>query len=200
MPTVARHVRTDEDHVVVHRGVSWAEFQRKLDARGERSSPRMAYLEGVLEIMSNGRSHERIRGVIGCLVEAWCLEYDVEFTTVGAWTVQDEAVARGVEPDESYLFGGPREEATRPDLAIEVIWTSGSINKLEIYRKLGVREVWIWRRGSLTAHALREDETYEPVSESRVLPGIDLRQIAGLVDEPTTSAAIRAYREMLRPR
>src|SRR5262249_9644779 len=116
----------------------------------------------------------------------------------GSWTLQDQAVARAVEPDECYLFVGPREEATRPDLAIEVIWTSGSIKKLEIYRKLAVREVWIWHRGKLTAHALREDEIYEPVSESLVLPGIDLSQLAALLDQPTTSAAIRAYRDALR--
>jgi len=195
--TIARQVRQDEDHFVVRRGVSWAEFQQALEERGEHSAPRMAYLEGVLEIMSPGRSHERINGVIGCLVEVWCLEHDIEFTTLGAWTVQDEAVARGVEPDECYLFDAPREEATRPDLAIEVIWTSGSINKLEIYRKLGVREVWVWRRGKLTAHVLR-GEIYEPVSDSLVLPGIDIPQIAALLDQPTTSAAIRAYREALR--
>jgi len=191
------YARRVEDHFVVRRGVSWSEFQRALEDRGERSTPRMAYLEGILEIMSPGSNHERINGAIGCLVEVWCLEHDIEFTTFGSWTLQDEAVARGVEPDECYVFGPPRGEGSRPDLAIEVIWTSGNINKLEIYRKLAVREVWIWRRGRLTAHALR-DEIYEPVNESLVLPGIDLLQLAALLDQPTTSAAIRAYRDLLR--
>jgi Uma2 family endonuclease len=198
--TVAGRERNDEDHFVVRRGVSWAELQQALEERGEHSAPRMAYLEGVLEIMSPGKSHEWIKGVIGCLVEVWCLEHDIEFTTLGAWLLQDEAVARAVEPDECYLFNASRDEAARPDLAIEVIWTSGSINKLEIYRKLAVREVWIWHRGKLTAHALHEDEIYEPMSESLVLLGIDLAQLAAMLDQPTTSAAIRAYREALRVR
>ena len=85
----------------------------------------------------------------------------------------------------------------RPDLAIEVIWTSGGIKKLEIYRKLGVREVWIWRHDKLTAYALR-DEAYAPVNESLVLPGIDLEQIAGVLDRRPTSAAVPAYRDLLR--
>ncbi len=195
-----RHKRQDEDHFEVRRGVSWAEFQQALEERGENSGPRMAYLEGVLEIMSPGYPHERINGVIGCLVEVWCLEHDIEFTRLGSWTLQDKKVARAVEPDECYAFGPPRGEGSRPDLAIEVIWTSGSIRKLEIYRKLAVREVWIWQRGKLTVHALREDEIYEPVSESLVLPGIDLPQLAALLDQPTTSAAIRAYRDLLRKR
>ncbi|HJQ35589.1 MAG TPA: Uma2 family endonuclease [Thermoanaerobaculia bacterium] len=192
-----RYARRHEDHFVVRRGVSWPEFQRALEERGERSNRRMAYLEGILEIMSPGSNHEGLKGVIGRLVEVWCLEHDIDFTTLGSWALQDESVARAVEPDECYVFGPTFGEASRPDLAIEVIWTSGSINKLEIYRKLAVREVWIWRRGRLTAHALR-GELYEPMSESLVLPGIDLSQLAALLDQPTTSAAIRAYRNLLR--
>lgn len=196
--TAGRH-RHDEDHFELRRGVSWAELQRTLKERDEYRPGRLAYLDGVLEVMSPGRTHEWISGVVGSLVEVWCLEHDIEFTTLGSWTLQDEAVARAVEPDECYVFG-PSRDAARPDLAIEVIWTSGSIWKLEIYRKLGVREVWMWRRGKLTAHVLGEDESYRLVSASRVLPGIDVSQIAALVDQPTTSAAIRAYRELIRKR
>ncbi len=193
----ARDDRRDEDRFVVRRGVSWSEYQQVLEERGESSAPRIAYLEGLLEIMSPGWTHERLKGAIGRLVEVWCLEHDIEYTPLGHLTLQDEAVARGVEPDECYVFGSAPEEGTRPDLAIEVIWTSGSVNKLKIYRKLAVREVWIWRRGRLTAYALHGD-AYEAVSESVVLPGIDLEQIAGLLDQPPTSAAVRAYRDLLR--
>jgi Uma2 family endonuclease len=77
-----------------------------------------------------------------------------------------------------------------------VIWTSGGLDKLEIYRKLGVREVWVWRRGRLTVHALR-GESYEQIAASEVLPGIDLDQLLSCLDRPTTSQAIRAYRKLL---
>lgn len=191
-----RDDRPHEDHFVVLRGATWSDYQRVLEVRGDRSSPRVAYLEGRLEITRPSQSHEQIKSLIGRLVEEWCLEREITFTTVGSWTLEDKEADRGVEPDECYIFGPPRG-ATRPDLAIEVIWTSGGINMLEIYRKLGVAEVWIWRRGRLTPHVLR-GETYEQAAESSVLPGIDLRQIAGLLDQPTTSAAIRAYRDTLR--
>ncbi len=135
-----RDDRPHEDHFVVLHGVSWSDYQRVLEIRGDHSSPRIAYLEGRLEIMSPSGSHERIKSLIGRLVEVWCLEHDVEFTTVGSWTLEDKTTDRGVEPDECYIFGPPRG-ALRPDLAIEVIWTSGGLAKLEIYRKLGVAEV-----------------------------------------------------------
>ncbi len=177
------------------RGATWADYQRVMEVRGDRSSPRISYLEGVIEIMSPSENHERIKSIIGRLVEVWCLHQGIEFTTVGSWTLEDKAVERGVEPDECYIFGAPRG-ATRPDLAIEVIWTSGSMNKLEIYRKLGVREVWIWRRGKLTPHLLH-NESYEEALSSEVLPGLDLDKLVTYLDRPTTSASIRDYRDSL---
>jgi len=188
--------RRDEDRFVVRHGVSWAEYEQELEERGEHSAPRIAYLEGLLEIMSPSESHEHLNWLIGYLVAVWCLEHDINFRTLGHWTLRDKAVARGVEPDVCWVFGSARK-TTRPDLAVEVIWTSGSIKKLEIYRKLGVREVWIWRLGKLTAYALR-DEIYEPISASRVLPGIDLGQLALFLDRPTDDEAMKAYRDLLR--
>lgn len=191
-----RDDRPREDHFVVLRDASWGDYQRIMELRGDKSSPRIAFLEGLLQIMSPSDSHERIKSVIGSLVECWCLEHDIEFSTLGSWTLQEKRVQRGVEPDECYVFG-LRRVATRPDLAIEVVWTSGGMNKLEIYRKLGVAEVWIWRRGRLTAHVLR-GEAYEPAAGSEKLPGIDLDQLASFIDRPTTSAAIREYRDAIR--
>jgi Uma2 family endonuclease len=187
-----------EDKILVLSPVTWADYQRLLEIRGDHSTPRISYLEGAVEIMSASRSHQAIKSRIGCLVEAWCLEKGVEFTTYGAWTLEDKALERGVEPDECYVFGNVREPQ-RPDLAIEVVWTRGGLNKLEIYRKLGVREVWYWRRGKITVHVLR-GETYQEVSASEVLAGIDLAKLASFLDRPTTSQAIREYGASLRGR
>ncbi|MBI5496601.1 MAG: Uma2 family endonuclease [Deltaproteobacteria bacterium] len=192
----ARDDRPTEDHIVVLRGVTWADYQRMLEIRGERSSPRLHYTEGVLEIMAPSRSHEGIKSFIGRLVEVWCLERNIEFGTYGSWTLEDKAVDRGAEPDECYIFGAA-QDAPRPHLAIEVVWTSGGINKLVTYSKLGVGEVWIWQRGRISVHVLRGAEFAE-VPGSEVLAGIDLEQLASFLDRPSTSQAIREYREALR--
>ncbi len=160
--------------------------------------PRLAYCEGALEIMSPSRSHEALKSLIGQLLEVYCLTKGIDFNAYGSWTLEDKASERAVEPDECYVFGSGGQ-AERPDLAIEVIWTSGGLNKLDIYRRLGVREVWIWRRGRLTAHALR-GETYQEINASEVVPGIDLGEVAGLLDCPTASQAMREYRSSLESR
>ncbi|HET7133762.1 MAG TPA: Uma2 family endonuclease, partial [Gammaproteobacteria bacterium] len=126
-------------------------------------------------------------------VEAWCLERGVEFTPFGSWTLTDEREERGLEPDECYIFGTDRKGKSRPDLAIEVVFTSGGIDKLNVYRKLRVREVWYWKHGRIQVYVLR-GVSYEAVPSSEVLPGIDLEQLVTFLDRPTASQAIRDYR------
>ncbi len=188
----------DHDHMVQLHEVSWADYEHLLAMRGDHSAPRYTYLQGELEIMSPSKSHESIKSILGRLVEVYCLERGIEFLAVGSWTIKNQEVARGIEPDECYVFGEEiAADAQGPDLAIEVIWTSGGIKKLEVYRKLGVAEVWIWKEGELTAYGL-DGETYEPLRKSRVLAGIDLKDLEGLVESPTTSRAMRDYRALLQ--
>ena len=184
-----------EDKIVVLRGLSWSDYQRQLELRGDRSLPRFAYLEGDLEIMTPSQPHESLTSRIGRLVEVWCLEKGIEFSPYGSWTLQDKEAERGVEADECYVFG-VEPEADRPHLAIEVVWTSGGLRKLDIYVKLGVREVWFWRKGRITVHVLSGDQ-YLEATTSGVLPGIDLVQLCTYLDRPTASQAIREYRAAL---
>jgi Uma2 family endonuclease len=103
--------------------------------------------------------------------------------------------AGGLEPDECYIVGSD-QSAERPDLAIEVVWTSGGIDKLEIYRRLSIPEVWIWRDGVITVYALRDD-AYAAVEHSAQLPDIDLRLLTSFLDHPTAMQAVRAFRKAL---
>ena len=73
-----------EDKIVVLRGMTWADYERLREARGESSVPRLAFLEGELEIMTPSRSHESLKSRIGRLVEVWCMERGVEFSPYGS--------------------------------------------------------------------------------------------------------------------
>lgn len=195
-----QHVRPqppDEDDIIHFAGVSWEEFEGLLRMRGDHSAPRFTYDEGLLEIMAPSRSHESIKSYVGCLVETWCMEKGVRFTTVGSWTLKRKKKETGAEPDESYVFGEDQDEERFPDLAIEIEWTHGRIDKLDVYRKLGIREVWYWRDGALQPYALR-GERYVPVEASEVLPGIDLAVLVSFLDRETTYDAMQEYRDALR--
>src|ERR1022692_3115879 len=127
---LAGRISTHDDAPVdvVLQEAAWSDYQRILELRGERSVPRLAFLEGALELRSPSRKHEALKSMIGCLVEVWCLERGVEFSAYGSWTLEGKKKDRGLDPDECYVFGDVRDPE-RPDLAIEVIWTSGGIDK-----------------------------------------------------------------------
>jgi Uma2 family endonuclease len=185
----------DHDHIVVLEGATWADYRRVLQIRGDRAAPRLAFLEGLLELMNPSRSHESIKSTLGCLVEIWCIENGVDISPYGSWTLEESKDERAVEPDECYVLGEV-EEPERPDLAIEVIWTSGGVNKLEIYRKLKVREVWIWQKGKIQPWKLTGGQ-YTAIDRSEVLAGIDLELLARFIFVKPTTRAMREYRAAL---
>lgn len=158
--------------------VPWSHYEIMMAVKGDAPVPRIAYLEGELELMSPSADHEMIKSRIGQLIEAYAAHRGLDLWPVGSWTVHSAPAKRGVEPDECYTIGDPRTKRV-PDLAIEVVWTRGGVDKLEIYRGLGVGEVWIWREGRLDAYVLR-DGRYQPSTVSFVVPGLDLQLVARL--------------------
>jgi Uma2 family endonuclease len=184
------------DQRVILRDLGWDEYEAVLAMRGESSAVRIAYLEGALELMSPSREHELLKTKLARIVEAYAEELGIELEGYGSWTLKQRDKERGVEPDECYSIGSAGEV---PDLAIEVIWTGGGLDTLEIYRRLGVRELWVWQRGEISVFALRGDRC-ERIARSEFLPQIDLDLIRSLLDAPSQSAAVRELRERLRRR
>jgi Uma2 family endonuclease len=141
---------TFDQRVILH-GITWDQYEAVLAMRGESSSVRIAYFRGELELMSPSRDHESIKTGIARLVEAYAEERGLRLDRSGSMTLRDRPKERGVEPDECYEIDGPK---AFPDFAIEVMWTGGGLDKLEIYRGFGVREVWIWRDGNIEVYGL----------------------------------------------
>jgi Uma2 family endonuclease len=189
------YVPTADQRVVMH-GVPWPHYEALLALRGEAPSPRIAYLEGALELMTPSKDHERTKSFLGCLLEAYALERGIDLSPYGSWTVKSAPRQSGAEPDECYIVGADQSR-DRPDLAIEVVWTSGGIDKLDVYARLGVGEVWLWREGRIEVHVLRGSR-YEAAPRSALFPDLDLDLLCSFLDRPTALQAVRAFREALR--
>jgi Uma2 family endonuclease len=188
-----QEVPDDADQRLVMSSVSWWQYETMLAIRGDNPAPRMTYLEGALELMSPSRSHENLKTLMARLLESYADVMGVELEGYGALTMRSASHERGLEPDECYAVGGVKEY---PDLAIEVIWTSGGIDKLEVYKSLEIKEVWMWKRQRLSIYVLRGHE-YVEVEKSEVLPGIDIELLASFLDSPSQTQAVRAYRQAL---
>jgi len=184
------HVPTADQRLVTY-SVPWAHYEAQLALRGEAPVPRMAYLEGALELMSPSKDHERVKSYVGRLVEAYALERGIEFSPYGSWTLKNAPKRSGAEPDECYIVGTDQGKDT-PDLVIEVVWTSGGIDKLEIYRRLGVGEVWFWKDGQIAVY-VRDDDRFLPADRSRVFPDLNLSLLCSFLDRLTVSQAVKAF-------
>lgn len=183
-----------EDQRIFMYGVTWSEYEALLAIRGERAGLRIAYLEGDLEIMSPSIDREAIKKFIARLLEAYAEEQGFELNGYGSWTIKSAPKERGVEPDECYIVGIERKAA--PDLAIEVVWTHGGLDKLEIYRGLGVREVWVWRDEHIAVFEL-QDDAYVQLEQSGLFPELDLALLVSFLDRPDQTQAVREFRAAL---
>ena len=178
-------------------GIDWEGYQSFLALRGEQGGARVTYLNGELELMSPSISHELLKTTLGRLLEAYAEERGIELNGYGSWTVKSAKDKLGVEADECYVVGLRDAKPTIPDIAIEVVWTSGGIDKLEVYRGLRVPEVWFWQKGALQFFLLEED-AYLPAARSRLLPDLDPALIARCMGEPSQTQAVRTLRAALR--
>ncbi len=162
-------------------GVAW-EILQKLDEDMTGTGARLTYLDGLLEIMAPlSGDHETPKKTCAQLIEAYLRVKKIRFYASGSATLGMKALGARKEPDESYSLG---ERKSIPDLAIEITVTSGGIDVLEIYRRIGVPEVWFWEDGVIAVYVLRlpkaQEELstgYELVRQSELLPDLDLRSL-----------------------
>lgn len=195
MQSLAERLQADdpEERQIIS-GVSWEQYEALLEELGDSSLYRVTYLDGVLELMAPSRRHERNKSTIGSLLEAYCQEKRIRYFPLGSTTLRKQQKRGGTEPDESYCIGSDKEY---PDIAIEVIETSGSINKLEVYQRLGVREVWFFQNQQFKLYALRESG-YEQIDRSEILLDLDLTLLAtaALAADPLEAAL--EFRQKIR--
>lgn len=185
---------TPEPRVVLE-GVSWQQYELLLVTLGDDfPGLRLSYLAGTLEIMTNSPLHEELKKMIGMLMEAYFQESGIRFHAIGSATFRKLAHQRGLEPNECYCLGQKKEF---PDLAIEVVLSSGVVDKLEIYRGLGVKEVWVWEVGGFTIYHLCMDK-YKVVNHSELLPHCNVEQLASHVNPDEQFDAVMTFRAELR--
>ncbi len=189
--------------------VSWSTYVELSDS-AESPRGRLAYDNGVLEIMSPSTLHESLKRFIGRLIEIWTMEQSIEIRSVSSTTFRRPDLFKGVEADESYYVRSV--EVVRhvpeidlrihppPDLVVEIDVSRSSALKMNIYAALEVAEVWRFDGTRLQIAALQEGKLDE-VPESLVLPRFPLEFVARLIAERTSmgeTALFRAFQQHVR--
>jgi Uma2 family endonuclease len=188
-----------QDQRIIQPGRTWEQF--RLIQQGLENSPgvKLFFYDGTVEILMPGREHELFSAVIALLLGIFFVEKEIEFEPTGSMD-QEKAGEAFVQADQSYCFGTSKPI---PDLSIEVVVTSGGINKLARYRVLGVPEVWVWEDGAFSLYHLRA-AGYEPILRSELpeLADLDLELLSGclLLAQTSRLEAVKTFRLGIKSR
>jgi len=198
--------------LVLH-GVDWDEYTRMLRAFAGRPGHRLTYDRGILEIVSPLFAHEIDGELLGRFVVVLTEELGLPVEAGRSTTLRRRRMRRGLEPDLSWWIAhaaqvrGKRHINLRidppPDLAVEVDVTGRSIQRMPIYARLRVPEVWRLDVHGLTFHVLQPNGDYSEQPHSLVFPQFtptDLSNFLALRNQYDNNEVVRQFRAFVRQR
>ena len=189
------------DEPLLFPDLTWEQFklmENWLDVPGIR----LSFLNGTLEIRRMPeKKHETVKQRLSTLLDAFLEFEDIDHTPTGSMTLENEIENVRREADLSYELVGNSDTRMLniPDLAIEIVVTSGGLNKLVAYQKLQIPEVWFWQNDRISLHFLKDDRSgYDPILQSRVLPTLNLDLLHECLAIENHPLAIKTFKQHLR--
>ncbi|MEM9273186.1 MAG: Uma2 family endonuclease [Cyanobacteria bacterium P01_F01_bin.143] len=179
------------DQTLIIADMTWNDYE-KFDLI-EYPGYRVSYFQGVITIVSPSPNHETTAEVINYLVVAYCRKYNLLYFPMRSTTLKNPPLA-GKEPDVSFAFGSKK---SLPDLAIEVVYSSGGVDDLEKYKYLGVQEVWFWQNNQIKFYKLR-DSDYIEVEISDCLPQLASSFLINFINRGLTESPLTIEADFIR--
>ncbi|OLP19168.1 hypothetical protein BST81_06615 [Leptolyngbya sp. 'hensonii'] len=194
---------------VLLQGIDWEKFEAVLEELGEHRSTKIAYSNGILEIMAPLPVHEFDKEIISDLLKVFLEELEIEFLTLGSTTFKNKTMRQGIEPDQCFYIQNELPIRGKkcldlaidppPDLALEVDITSRT--HPDIYAALGVPELWR-RDGDLIQVYVLQSGRYIEVEDSPTAPGWRLPAVIPQYVEQSRAIGrnqvMRAFRTWVR--
>jgi Uma2 family endonuclease len=202
-----QQIQLNPGSMVTISGITWEQFEAILEELGEKRSSRIAYSNGILEIMSPLPAHERANRIIGYLVTALLDAQERDWEDFGSTTFRRKEKKAGLEPDTCFYIENAQQVRAcmermdlttypPPDLAIEADVTSKTI--LEAYESMGIPEVWIYDKGKLNINLLQEGKYVESTT-SPTFPDLPIPElIPKLVKQALQDGSSQVLRNLRR--
>ncbi|MEL4895766.1 Uma2 family endonuclease [Crocosphaera sp. Alani8] len=160
------------DRITTITNTTWAEYISL-----NLPSKRVSFRNGVITIVSPGRNHELIGDYIRLIILAYCRNLNIPVFSYNQTTLKEEG-KEGKEPDVAYCFEIDKD---KPDLAVEINLTSGSIDDLTKYQYLNIPEVWLWENNKIRLFVY-SDSGYLELTASKFLPNLSSDRITTIVN------------------
>jgi tetratricopeptide (TPR) repeat protein len=194
----------EKDVSELRHNVSWEEFENILAEMGDNRSSRVAYDRGTLEIIMPTQTHEYYKEIISFLVQELADEMGKDCEPYGSTTWRRKAKEAGAEPDNSFYIQNESlirgrldinlDQDPPPDLVLEIDYTSKSLDRMPIYARLGVPEIWRYDEKVLRVYQLESGE-YNEIDGSLAFEGFPAQEIPSFIEQN-----ISAGRKVLRQR
>lgn len=180
-----------QDQTLSLAGMTWTDYE-KFNAE-EYLGYRVSYFNEVITLVSPSLSHERIAQTISILVCAYCRKFNLPYFPMGSTRLSNKPLA-GKEPDVSFAFNTDKD---LPDLAIEVMFSSGSIDDLNKYHALGIKEVWFWKNQKITFYQ-RQAQEYIEITHSQLLSNLTSDLLENFTNQALTKSPLIIEAEFLQ--
>lgn len=172
---------------------------------------RITYDGRDMELMTVSSEHEHDKKLLGRLVEALTEEVNIDIASYGSMTCRRDDMERGLESDDCYYIQNERVVRGRrvldlsrdppPDLALETEISRSALDRMEIYARLRVPEVWRWDGTTVRVFLLGSDGKYHESDRSAAflfLPVAELGRFLALASTMSETALIRQFRAWVR--
>ena len=183
--------------------MSWAEYQRLVANRGNRSTPRLKFANGYLTLKMPTFKHGQLDAIVADLIVAILNQQQRDYVRTTPVTLQVPEQA-GIEPDHCFwvnnwaaVSGKNRIDLATdppPDIAVEVDVTN--FTNIADYIPFEIPEVWLIRGDTLVIFALTP-EGYDQAESSQFFPEVDTpnlyqQVIAAVAEGASPPRAIRS--------
>ncbi len=206
MVTTAKFAETRD----VLQSISWQTFKAMLADMGCERNKRLAYDNGIVEIMTPLMLHENSNRLIEGFVLVLCEEFALEVKSAGSLTMTRDDLERGAEPDSSYYIQNELLVRNKenidlntdppPDIVLEVEYSRPKIDKLSLYASMGVPEFWRYNGNILRIYALNSGQ-YSQSDRSPTFAPVLVTEIPRFIQESKKVGQItatRAFRTWVR--
>lgn len=195
-----------QPHSVAWRDADWAMYERALEwLNGNRAF--VTFYHGRLEVVSRSFRHDRLSNTVLMMITVLAEETDTPFMLAGSTTWRRRDLQAAVEADCAfYIANAERMSDNRPDvdlqvdpppdLVVEVEITHRLQERLDIYREMGVPELWRCDDENLRMFVNR-GERWEEVDRSPTFPQLsrgELTEFARSGLDRDTGTWLREFR------
>jgi Uma2 family endonuclease len=194
---------------VILSGVTWQTYKQLLTELGDRRTSRLTYAQGILEVIMPSDRHETHKKLIERMIETLTEELNLPAKSFGSTTLNREDLEKGAEPDSCYYIQNVSHIRGRtinlatdppPDLVVEVDISNPSSQRIEIYKQLGVPEIWRYSNSTVQIYHLQESE-YRSSDFSRTFPIASIVVINQFLQQAETeddTTLIRSWRKWIQ--